>query len=191
MGCPLTALSYLMFLFFRHGATACQFSDARLQLSIRSIREALSRRGLQELRPGIPLPRVLVRAATHKFPKCACTMLSRRNSKRHQPPTLRAVSTARNALAHLPVVNPKARARGLVDTLAPCSPWCSKGTYTILSSIPGSQQLREGKMFLYGERYLEPDGLHKALFQLVQKIRCGTIRLDVPGIMKPSKCNEQ
>ena len=53
---PLTALSYFMSLFFRLGATACQFSDARLQLRKRPIREALSRRGLQELTPGVPLP---------------------------------------------------------------------------------------------------------------------------------------
>ena len=35
-------------------------------------------------------------------------------------------------------------------------------------------------MFFHGERYPEPDGLHQALFQMVQKIRRGATRLDVP-----------
>ena len=35
-------------------------------------------------------------------------------------------------------------------------------------------------MFLHGEWFPEPDGVHQALFQLVQKIRCVTIWLEVP-----------
>ena len=74
MCCPLAALSYFMCLFFRHGATACQFSDARLQLSIRSVREALSRRGLQEVRPGIPLPRIPCLCCDSQVPKVRLTL---------------------------------------------------------------------------------------------------------------------
>ena len=93
---------------------------------------------------------------------------------------LRPMSTARNALAHLPVVNPKARAHRLVDTLAPCSPWCSTGSTRYSRPSRARSSCVKEKCSFTAKGIRNSVCLHQALFQLVQKIRCGAIRLYVP-----------
>ena len=108
-----------------------------------------------------------------------------------QPPTLRAMSTARNALVHLPVVNPKAKAHGLVDTLAPCSPSCSTGSTR--SSRPSQARSSCVKVVcsFTAKGIQNPMVSIKHSSNLCRKSAVVQSGWTFLWIMKPSKCNEQ